>query len=137
MAYTPIRSFDNYLYANILLSRVKDEGYDCYLKDENTVTIDPLLSPAIGGMKLMVLEEDAPTIITLLETLEAEYLATVPCPNCRQHAIQLIKKTRTSGSFLGALFSQLINGSTQSEQRLYRCSHCGLKLDDLPIFAGD
>lgn len=137
MQYIAIRSFDNYLYANILLSRLKEEGFNCHLKDENTITIDPLLSPAIGGMKLMVLEQDAPRITSLLDTLEKEYLATVPCPNCRQRSLQLIKKTEKAGNFFEALFSQLINGSTQSETKLYRCTNCGFRLDDIPILAGE
>ncbi len=32
----------------------EEEGINCWLKDENTVTIDPILTNAIGGIKLMV-----------------------------------------------------------------------------------
>ena len=130
--YLPLRSFDNYLYANILLSRLKDEGFDCYLKDENTVTIDPLLSPAIGGMKLMVLEQDIGRANALLEQIEAEYLATIPCPSCGQKALQRLKKTSKPGNFFSALLSQLISGSTTEEKQFYRCSNCGFSIDDLP-----
>src|SRR5215213_8839851 len=98
--YLPLRSFDNYLYANILLSRLKDEGFNCYLKDENTVTIDPLLSPAIGGMKLMVVENEVGRAISLLDQIEAEYVATVACPKCGQQALQLLKKTSEPKNFI-------------------------------------
>ena len=30
------------------------DGIRCWLKDENTVTIDPILTNAIGGIKVMV-----------------------------------------------------------------------------------
>jgi hypothetical protein len=33
---------------------LQDAGINCHLKDEYTITIDPLLSPALGGIKLMV-----------------------------------------------------------------------------------
>ena len=33
-----------------MLTRLQSEGVECYLEDENTVTIDPMLSGAIGGI---------------------------------------------------------------------------------------
>lgn len=136
MAHIAVRSFDNYMYANILMSRLKEEGFDCYLKDENTVTIDPLLSPALGGIKVMVLEQDLARANQVIDALEVEYLATVPCPVCKQPAIQALKKITRPGSFFTALLYQLVNGSTSSEQKTYRCANCGLKLDNLPGFTG-
>ncbi|HYE54401.1 MAG TPA: hypothetical protein VD996_06140 [Chitinophagaceae bacterium] len=131
MAYVAVRSFDNYIYANILLSRLKDAGFDCYLKDENTVTIDPLLSPAIGGMKLMVLEKDLIHVRVLLDEIEAEYLATVPCPQCGKFGLQKLTKTNTSDNLFKRLIAQLIQGSAHSETQYYRCSYCGHKVRDI------
>lgn len=136
MVYATVRAFDNYLYANILLSRLKEEGIDCYLKDENTVTIDPLLSPAIGGIKLMVPEGDLLRVNALIDSFDSEYAATVACPNCGQQAIQVLRKTTRHENFFTALFYQLINGSTQSEEKTYKCANCGHKLRDLPAFTG-
>jgi len=56
MKYVVLCSFDNYIPAHILLGRLKDEFINCYLQDEYSVTIDPFLSNAIGGIKLMVAE---------------------------------------------------------------------------------
>jgi hypothetical protein len=52
--FVELRAFDNYIYAHIVLARLRDSGINCHLKDEITITIDPLLSPALGGIKLMV-----------------------------------------------------------------------------------
>jgi len=57
MKFLELCSFDNYITANIVLGMLQEEGINCHLKDEYTVTIDPLLSPAIGGMKIMVYEQ--------------------------------------------------------------------------------
>ena len=54
--FIEIRAYDNYIYAHIVLGRLQDAGIICHLKDEFTVTIDPLLSPALGGIKIMVAE---------------------------------------------------------------------------------
>ena len=52
--FVQIRAFDNYLSAHIVLARLQDSGINCHLQDEHTITIDPLLGPALGGIKLMV-----------------------------------------------------------------------------------
>ena len=51
-----LRSFDNYIPAHIALGLLREEFINCYLLDEYSVTIDPFLSNAIGGIKLMVAE---------------------------------------------------------------------------------
>lgn len=65
--FVEIRAYDNYLYAHIVLARLRDSDINCHLKDEYTITIDPLLSPALGGIKLMVAE---PQVRRALEILE-------------------------------------------------------------------
>ena len=75
-----LRSFDNYFLANITLTKLQDAGVECYLKDENTVTIDPILSNAIGGIKLVVKEQDAAEARELLQQFDEEYLKSVKCP---------------------------------------------------------
>ncbi len=56
MKFVLLLSFDNYIPAHIALGRLKEEFVNCYLQDEYSVTIDPFLSNAIGGIKLMVVE---------------------------------------------------------------------------------
>jgi hypothetical protein len=59
MRYVLLRSFDNYISAHIAFGRLKEEFINCYLQDEYTVTIDPLLTNAVGGIKLMVADSQA------------------------------------------------------------------------------
>lgn len=70
MDFVEIRAFDNYIYAHITMSMLQDAGINCYLKDEYTITIDPLLSPALGGMKLMVHPAQVQRALELLEQTE-------------------------------------------------------------------
>ncbi len=70
MNYVQLRSFDNYIHANIQLGMLQDRGINCHLQDEFIITIDPLLSPAIGGMKLMVHETQAQRAIKILEEVD-------------------------------------------------------------------
>lgn len=54
MSFVPVFSFDNYIDANLRMGQLQEEGINCWLKDEHTVVIDPILTNAIGGFKLMV-----------------------------------------------------------------------------------
>ncbi len=49
---------------------LQEAGINCHLKDEYTVTVDPFLSPALGGMKLMVYSTQAERANDLLKETE-------------------------------------------------------------------
>jgi hypothetical protein len=69
--FIPIRSYDNYIDAHITMGKLKEEGVNCWLKDENSSTIAPFLTLITGGIKLMVAEsqiERANEILNLRET---------------------------------------------------------------------
>ncbi len=66
MEYVMLKTFDNYIEANIAVGMLQSENINCHLKDEHTITIDPLLSPALGGMKLMVHAAQAERALQLL-----------------------------------------------------------------------
>lgn len=70
MDFVALRSFDNYIYAHITMSMLRDAGINCHLKDENIITLDPFLSPALGGMKLMVHSSQVELATELLEETE-------------------------------------------------------------------
>jgi hypothetical protein len=70
MDFIQIRSFDNYISAHIRMAMLQDAGINCHLTDEYTITLDPFLSPAIGGMKLMVYPSQAQRAVELLEETE-------------------------------------------------------------------
>jgi hypothetical protein len=123
--FAQIRSYDNYITANLQLSLLKDHGITCYLKDELTITIDPLLSPAIGGMKLMVVAAEAEKAHQLLDEAEAEYIKTLACTICGQHAIEKITHVENPTSFWGKLKNQLLGGSAVVLKTYYRCGNCG------------
>ena len=70
MNFILLCSFDNYIPAHIALGRLKEEFINCYLQDEYSVTIDPFLSNAIGGIKLMVAEAQIERAREILNSLE-------------------------------------------------------------------
>ena len=70
MKLVTVRSYNDYISANIILGRLKDENITCYLQDENSVTTIPFLSNISGGIKLMVPEAEVVPALELLESFE-------------------------------------------------------------------
>ena len=56
---TTIATFDTIIDAHIAMGRLQAEGIACALMDEHLVQTDMLYSPALGGIKLQVAEQDA------------------------------------------------------------------------------
>lgn len=67
MSFIAVCTYDNYIPAHIAMGRLQAEYINCYLQDEYSVTIDPFLSNAIGGIKLMVAESQAERAISILQ----------------------------------------------------------------------
>ena len=132
MEFIPLRSFDNYIEANIVLSMLMASNINCHLKDENTVTIDPLLSPALGGIKLMVHHVHAERAWDLLEEYEQQYLKTIPCPVCKAHALKIVSVMKQHKCKLAALVSMLLNGRSVELTKMYQCTKCGYDFKELP-----
>lgn len=132
MDYVELRSFDNYIEANIVLNMLRHHNIICHLKDENIVTIDPFLSPAIGGMKLMVHGDHVEHAWDLMDKAEEAYLKDIPCPVCKSHALKTVSITKKHSSKLSALISMLLNGHSVEVMKIYQCSVCGYDFKDLP-----
>jgi hypothetical protein len=61
-----IQVFDNYISAHMAKGRLAEEGIEAWLGDEHIVTIDPILTNAVGGIKLLVPELHAEKAISIL-----------------------------------------------------------------------
>jgi hypothetical protein len=70
MNFIEVSSYDNYIPAHIALGRLTEEFINCHLQDEYTVTIDPFLSNAIGGIKLMVAETQVQRALEILNSAD-------------------------------------------------------------------
>ncbi len=132
MNFVELRSFDNYIEANIVLNMLQHANISCHLKDEYTVTIDPLLSPALGGMKLMVHTSQVERAWDMMDEAEQQYLRSIPCPVCKMHALKIISVTRKHKCKLAALASMLLNGKSVELSKIYQCSSCGYDFKTLP-----
>jgi predicted RNA-binding Zn-ribbon protein involved in translation (DUF1610 family) len=125
MNFVPVWSYDNYVSAHIAMGRLEEEGYTCWLKDENTVTIDPILTNAIGGIKLMVAETEAQKAWQLLKLLQAEHKAHTVCPKCNSHNIEVVSTPRKTSNWASAIIGFLFTSFAMPVETVNHCFDCG------------
>lgn len=131
MDYLQLRTFDNYITASITLARLDEEGITCYLKDEYTVTIDPFLSNAVGGIKLMVTPDDFERASALLSEYDKDYRESITCPKCGSHNVEYINKPGVK-NWVTALVSWFFSSYAMASEQVYHCYQCEFEFKDLP-----
>jgi DNA-directed RNA polymerase subunit M/transcription elongation factor TFIIS len=130
MELITIKTFDNYFSASILLTRLQSEGVDCWLKDEHTVTIDPLLTNAVGGIKLVVRDEDAKAVMQLLQQYEEELRQKLHCPMCGGRHFNYVTK-QSAVNYLTAIATFMFSRYAVALDYVYQCADCGYEAKEL------
>lgn len=133
MNFKQIASFDNFMLANMTLGLLQENEINCHLKDENIVTIDPLLNPAVGGIKLLVAEADFDSALELIKDAETAYLNDITCPYCKKSGLTAEEKINKPDTFWGKLKNQIAYGQTATYSKKYRCRHCKSIMNELPL----
>jgi Putative prokaryotic signal transducing protein len=133
MNFKQIASYDNFMLANMTLGLLQENEINCHLKDENIVTIDPLLNPAVGGIKLLVAETDFDSALGLIKDAETAYLNDITCPYCKKQGLTAEEKINKPDTFWGKLKNQIAYGQTETYSKKYRCQHCKSIMDELPL----
>jgi DNA-directed RNA polymerase subunit M/transcription elongation factor TFIIS len=133
MELVTVKTFDSYFLANIILGRLQSEGVECYLKDETTVTMDPILTNAIGGIKIVVKKENEEAVIEILKRYEEEYLNAATCPECGTHEFSYIAKPGVT-NFFTAITTTLFGNYALATDYVYQCGNCGYETERLPDY---
>ncbi|RZN84685.1 MAG: DUF2007 domain-containing protein [Winogradskyella sp.] len=89
--YTLLDTFEFSTEAQLIKSKLDSQNISTMLMDEKTIDSDPLISQAIGGVKLLVLNEDAEIALGIYNTIRA-YVKdkngnSINCPNCNSTRI--------------------------------------------------
>lgn len=131
MNLVTIRTFQNYFSAHLLLTRLRDAGIECFLKDEFTVTVDPVLSNAVGGIKLIVVKDQEEEALQLLGEFDEAYRQTAVCPRCGSKTIELVPK-KTTANIATAILTWLFGNYAISVKNVYQCASCKYESESLP-----
>ena len=132
MPFSTIYSFDNYIDAQLCLQQLQNENINCWLKDEHTVTIDPLLTNAIGGIKLMVHETQKDRATDLLRTILNKAKENRACPYCGSFNVEYIFSNRKASNWFSAIFTYLLGGYALASEKMYHCFDCEREFSEIP-----
>jgi len=129
MDFVPVAAYNNYIDASIILGRLQEEGIDCWLKDENIVTIDPILTNAVGGIKLMVRETERIKSLELLWEINKEKKTMFACPKCNSHNIEYVSTPRKPGNWISVLLGLFSFSFAPPIEQVYHCFDCGAEFE--------
>lgn len=129
MKFLLLQSFVNYIDANILLGRLQAAGIDCWLKDENLVTVNPLWTNAAGGIKLMVAQNQFEEAQQLLRQFVTEKQEKFVCPQCGSGNIELVSSPREKANWLSVLLGFLLF-TYAMPIKTWHCFSCGAEFKE-------
>jgi hypothetical protein len=124
MGFVVLNSYNTYIDAHIAKGVLEEQGIASWLKDENTVTIDPILTNAVGGIKVMVAEEDAETALGILTRLRREKTA-VACPKCSSINTDLVSTPRKASNWFSAITTFFLGNYAIGTNKVQHCFDCG------------
>jgi hypothetical protein len=125
MDFVLVQVYDNYVSAHIAKGRLEEEGINCWLKDEHTVAIDPILTNAVGGIKLMVEKNRSEEAAGILRTIDNEYKKAHPCPKCNSLNIELVSTPRKAANWFSAVMGLFLLNFAPKIDMVYHCFDCG------------
>jgi len=124
MDFILLETFDNYIDANLMLGRLEEAGINCWLKDEQTVTLNPILGNAIGGIKLMVAEDDIDRSTEILNALKEIKRKSFACPNCGSHNIEYITTNRKPTNVISSILTWMLGNYAIGIKQVWHCFDC-------------
>ncbi len=75
MSFITIRRFSTVMDAHIVRVLLENNGIPSEVFDENIATVNPLYIQAIGGIRLMVSEQDKEKALLLLEQMDQDQIS--------------------------------------------------------------
>lgn len=131
--FSKIAVFQYSSEAQIIKARLEADGIEVFLYDQFTVDTDPLVSNAIGGVKLKVWQEDEKRALKILKSLSDYSLddkgEEIECPICSSTKVHLLTSVRDLKSFFFFLFSFLTFALPIYTKYEYRCENCKQKFN--------
>ena len=131
MEHTKFRQIANYQYSSeayLFKGKLESEGVEVFLQNENTINTDPLLSNALGGVKLFVKSEDVMKAKQILDSIP-EYSVDdkgelLTCPNCGAQKTEFLTTVKDLISLVTFIFGILLSIFPFYTKYKYRCESC-------------
>lgn len=119
--------------AQIIKGRLESEGITVFLSDIFSIDTNPLISNAIGGIKLKVLTKDVLKAERILDSISKYSLDdeghTIYCPKCDSKKIQLFSNIKDFKSFFSFLIGFFFLTLPFYSKDMYKCEVCNHEFD--------
>lgn len=119
--------------AIIFKGKLESEGIEVYMRDNHTIDTDPLVSNAIGGVKLFVQSTDELKAREILDSISNYSLDDegnfILCPNCNEQKARLLSIVDDAKSFVSMLVSLLFFILPFYVKRKYKCDSCNYEFE--------
>ena len=125
MDFVILQSFNNYLDAHLLMAKLESEDIQCWLQDENTVTLYPILTNAVGGIKLFVNKNDLSRARQIFWEIENNRKKTIECPKCKGQNIELVSTPRKAANWFSAILTFFLGDYALAVDKVNHCFDCG------------
>ena len=125
MDFVILQSFNNYVDAHLLMAKLESEDIQCWLQDENTVTLYPILTNAVGGIKLFVNKNDLSRARQIFWEVENNRKKTIECPKCKGHNIELVSTPRKAANWFSAILTFFLGDYALTVDKVNHCFDCG------------
>jgi hypothetical protein len=136
------KTFDNSPEAHIIKSLLESNGIECFLSNENFVSLNPILSQATGGIKLNVFEKDIDKIEAIIKSEneenigndakdEQENKTAFICPFCGSYNISFGNATKRKFGVFTLIVSFLLMVYPFKMRKVYHCFDCGKEFKTL------
>ncbi|MFY7938640.1 MAG: DUF2007 domain-containing protein [Flavobacterium sp.] len=117
--------------AYLFKGKLESEGIEVFLQNENTINTDPLLSNALGGVKLFVNSEDVQQSKQILDDIPEYSLddkgELLSCPNCGSQKITMVTTIKDIKSFLAFIYGLLTLSMPLFSKQKYKCENCNFE----------
>lgn len=126
--FKTVRTFQYSYEAHLLKAKLESENIDVILFDDLTIDVDPLMSNAIGGVKLKVLESQEEKAKSIIDSIEKYSINDkgdrVSCPKCKEDKVRLYTTVNDLKSLFSFILGFLITVLPFYVKYKYRCENC-------------
>lgn len=127
------QAFTDPITANIVKGLLDSYGIECFLSDENMVTLNAMYSSAVGGVKLNVFEKDIDRINAILESentqkeliiADEKDTGKIVCPKCNSANVSYGGSVNRKFNYWHIFISFLLMVYPISMRKAYHCFDC-------------
>ena len=127
-----LKTFLNPVDANITKGLLESNRVEAFIFDENTLSVDPVLTTALGGIRLLVRSSDFENASAILKELDEENkkeTSNIKCPVCGSSDIKI--KNPPNWIYFFIMIITFTFTPTAGNKKKYVCKVCKHRWEDV------